>query len=160
ADPDRITRLIADLGSDQFNRREKASAELEYLGKFAQAQLEKALNEKPSDETRRRVSVLLNKLTGSPATPPAAAQAAANDARRKRMQELRMMELVRAGAAGGGPGNVVLGGLNVKNAPAAPAAPSPLWVRAARAAAVLEHIGTPEARQVLRSVAEGEADAL
>jgi flagellar basal body-associated protein FliL len=38
--------------------------------------------------------------------------------------------------------------------------PSALWVRAVRAVVVLEHIATPEARQVLETLARGEADAL
>jgi RNA polymerase sigma factor (sigma-70 family) len=38
--------------------------------------------------------------------------------------------------------------------------PPPAWLRAARAVAVLENIATPEARQLLESLAAGERDAL
>ena len=44
--------------------------------------------------------------------------------------------------------------------PAAPAGTSPLWLRAKRAIMVLEHIATPEARELLKTLADGEADAL
>src|SRR5207248_580532 len=44
--------------------------------------------------------------------------------------------------------------------PEAKLSPSPLWVRAVRAAIVLEHIATPEARQLLQTLAKGEAEAL
>jgi hypothetical protein len=36
----------------------------------------------------------------------------------------------------------------------------PTWLRAARANAVLEHIGTPEALAVLKAMATGEANLL
>jgi len=38
--------------------------------------------------------------------------------------------------------------------------PPPAWLRAGRAVAILENIATPEARQLLESVAGGEPDAL
>jgi hypothetical protein len=38
--------------------------------------------------------------------------------------------------------------------------PSMTWVRAVRAVALLEHFNTLEARQILESLATGEADAL
>jgi RNA polymerase sigma factor (sigma-70 family) len=42
----------------------------------------------------------------------------------------------------------------------APGGPPRSWVRAARAVGILEHINSPEARQVLEELAQGEADAL
>src|SRR5262249_26271745 len=38
--------------------------------------------------------------------------------------------------------------------------PPPAWLRAARAVGVLETIATPEARQLLQSLAKGELNAL
>jgi RNA polymerase sigma factor (sigma-70 family) len=61
-DPRRTTRLIADLDHDKFAVRVKASGELEYLGKYAKADLEKALSGNPSLEARRRIEQLLQKL--------------------------------------------------------------------------------------------------
>jgi Tol biopolymer transport system component len=63
ADPDaRIPRLIADLDSDEFTVREKASGELGLLGRSAEPALRKALDNPPSLEVRRRVERLLEKL--------------------------------------------------------------------------------------------------
>jgi hypothetical protein len=53
-----------------------------------------------------------------------------------------------------------LGQLGQPNAAPAPAGPPRSWVRAARAVGILEHINTPEARQLLQELADGEADAL
>ncbi len=62
--PERLTRLVADLDSDQFTVRDKAMHELEELGELAGAALRKALAAKPSLETRRRIEELLAKLRG------------------------------------------------------------------------------------------------
>jgi sugar lactone lactonase YvrE len=104
ADARQIQRLIADLDSDQFATREKASAELERLDRVAEVALRQALTRPPSLEARKRLAELLGKLDGATRT---------------------------AGA----------------------------WLQAYRAIAVLEHIGTPEARRVLRTVAAGAPEA-
>jgi WD40 repeat protein len=57
-----IPRLIADLDSDKFDVREKASAELERLGKAAEGPLREALAGQPSAELRDRAGRLLQKL--------------------------------------------------------------------------------------------------
>jgi hypothetical protein len=62
ADVRRLDALIEQLDSEQFVEREQATEELEYLGKIAQPQLEKALANKPSLEVRRRVEQLLERL--------------------------------------------------------------------------------------------------
>lgn len=59
---DRVARLMADLDSDEFAVREKASRELAGMGKRAEAALRRALGEKPSPEKRRRVQALLKAL--------------------------------------------------------------------------------------------------
>jgi hypothetical protein len=61
ADARRIDALIEQLDSPRFVQRQQATEELEYLGKIAQPQLEKALASKPPLEVRRRVEQLLKR---------------------------------------------------------------------------------------------------
>jgi WD40 repeat protein len=103
ADPGRIAPLIADLDSNRFAVRDKASKELERLGELAEPALRKAGEGQPSPELGRRVHQLSEKLEG-PVTAP------------ERLQALR-------------------------------------------AITVLEHIGTPEAQEVLQALARGAAEA-
>jgi hypothetical protein len=61
-DAARISRLIADLDSDEFAVRDRATAELERLGELAAPALEKVLEAKVSLEVRKRVERLLARL--------------------------------------------------------------------------------------------------
>ncbi|HZY84054.1 MAG TPA: sigma-70 family RNA polymerase sigma factor [Gemmataceae bacterium] len=61
AEEKRLGRLIADLGSDQFAVREKATAELEKLGEAALGAVRKALAAQPEFDTRRRLERLIEK---------------------------------------------------------------------------------------------------
>src|SRR5262249_42132180 len=61
-----IPDLLADLDADDFAVREKAAEELEKLGEAAGPALQKALKGHLSDEVRRRVEHLLEKLDKSP----------------------------------------------------------------------------------------------
>jgi hypothetical protein len=63
-DPERLTRLLAGLDSDQFAVRDQATRDLEALGELAEASLRKLLAAKPSLETRRRIADLLHRLSG------------------------------------------------------------------------------------------------
>jgi RNA polymerase sigma factor (sigma-70 family) len=63
-DAERFARLLKKLDSDQFREREEATQELKKLGKSAESALRKALQEKPSLETRRRLEALLSDLEG------------------------------------------------------------------------------------------------
>jgi RNA polymerase sigma factor (sigma-70 family) len=62
ADEKRLQQCIADLESDQFAIREKATLELEKLGPAALDAMRKTLDEKPALETRRRLEPLIEKL--------------------------------------------------------------------------------------------------
>jgi hypothetical protein len=65
----RLVRLLADLDSEQFAEREKASRELERLGSLAEPALRRLLAKPPSEEVRRRALRLLEGLE-APAVAP------------------------------------------------------------------------------------------
>jgi WD40 repeat protein len=98
---EQLARLIADLDSDRFKVRNRASEELHRLGAQAEPALRQVLAGKPSPEVRRRVRALL------------AASRTLSD------EELHVL----------------------------------------RAVEVLEHTGTPSARQVLEALATGVPEA-
>jgi RNA polymerase sigma factor (sigma-70 family) len=153
ADPQQVARLLADLDSNRFAVRRKAMADLEYLGKYVKADLTKALAAKPSIEVRRRIQKLLGKLeTGQ--VSPSARNPYFPEARGG--GQPRAMEAFKKGIRGAGP---IITAAKPEMPVGGEAAPSALWLRAVRAVGVLEHIGTPEARQLLQSLAKGEADA-
>jgi RNA polymerase sigma factor (sigma-70 family) len=57
-----VDRLIADLDSDDFQIRDKATSELDELGDTIQSALRKVIDGRPSAEVRSRVNRLLEKL--------------------------------------------------------------------------------------------------
>ncbi len=61
-DPDRLARLVTDLGSPRFTVRETATSELAQLGDRAGAGVRRAVLEASSPEVRRRAEALLEKL--------------------------------------------------------------------------------------------------
>jgi WD40 repeat protein len=67
AEPKRVARLIADLDSDDFATREKASQELGTLDDAAESEMRDALKGERSTESRRRLEEL---LAGLKAWPP------------------------------------------------------------------------------------------
>jgi RNA polymerase sigma factor (sigma-70 family) len=62
ADAKQLERWLADLNSDQFAVRQKASQELEQMGDLAEPRLRRALNDKPSLDVQQRIGALLDKL--------------------------------------------------------------------------------------------------
>jgi hypothetical protein len=64
-----LAQLIADLDSDRFTVRQRATEELERLAELAEPVLRKALAGEPSPEMRRRVGRLLQQL-GWPVKSP------------------------------------------------------------------------------------------
>jgi WD40 repeat protein len=80
ADAKRVNQLVKDLDSDDFDTREKASAELEKIGEPAAPALRKVLEGTPTAELRVRVTQLLDKFAGKVAS--------ADDLRRERALEV------------------------------------------------------------------------
>ncbi len=70
ADAERVKQWIADLDSDQFAIRERATRQLEALGEAVAPALRKALDGKLSVEARKRIDTLLAKLDEAPDTYP------------------------------------------------------------------------------------------
>jgi RNA polymerase sigma factor (sigma-70 family) len=66
-DARRVAKLLADLDDDRYEVRERASRELEKLGRLVAPGLRKALAGRPSPEARRRLTDVLGKV--APATP-------------------------------------------------------------------------------------------
>jgi WD40 repeat protein len=62
ADPKQVARLVADLDSEEFAVRERASADLGRLGEAAEPALREALTGEASLEVRRRVGEVLDRL--------------------------------------------------------------------------------------------------
>jgi hypothetical protein len=144
ADPKRLAQLIAQLDSDDFTNREAAAAELDYLGKFIKADLEKAVANKPSAEVKKRLQGFLDRIAGEaaiPGAPPAITGRSVGVSNNN------------------GKITIIVDGKPLDLTP--PAVPTPRmgWVRATRAVAVLEHVGSAEARKILEGVAEGEGEA-
>jgi WD40 repeat protein len=100
---DRLLRLVADLDSDDFATRQRATKELQQLAEVAEPALRQALAGKPSPEARKRIEQLLEER----------------------------------GEKG----------------------PSAGVLRVVRAVTVLEQIGTPEARELLRAYSGGAPEA-
>jgi RNA polymerase sigma factor (sigma-70 family) len=198
SDPKRVAQLIAQLDSDDFARRQEAAAELDYLGKFIKADLDKALADNPSLEVKNRIQRLLDQIAGettvdrsegpkpAPAAgatmpvpprplqvpalpapapagtpvPPPALPPGATPLPAPALPPVAPGAIAPAPAVGPVPVGPTAGSTPVRVTGGRPlAAPRLAWVRAARAVAVLEQIGTPEAKKILEALAEGEAEA-
>lgn len=61
-DPRNIDQLFVDLNSDKYEIRNKATMELGRYGMWMKGRLEEARKDPPSEEVRRRVEQLINKL--------------------------------------------------------------------------------------------------
>jgi RNA polymerase sigma factor (sigma-70 family) len=70
----RLTALLRELDSEDFQTRSRATAELERLGERAEPAVRKALGGRPALETRRRLEGLMEKIRG-PIRDPSTLQA-------------------------------------------------------------------------------------
>jgi RNA polymerase sigma factor (sigma-70 family) len=87
ADGKQLERLLGELNSGKFAVRDRANEELDRLGEMAEPALRKVLKGDPSEELRRRVRKLLQKLEAVPLG--------------ERLRELRAVEVLeRVGTAG------------------------------------------------------------
>lgn len=68
-DARKIAQFIADLDSDRFETRERATQQLEKLAELAEPALRQALRDKPLLEKRRRIDRLLEKIAVQRDTP-------------------------------------------------------------------------------------------
>jgi hypothetical protein len=69
-EPERISRLLVELDSEEFARREQATKELKQLDYRAETALLEALEGKPAAEAERRARAILAALDNRPAMPP------------------------------------------------------------------------------------------
>ncbi len=145
-----VAKLVARLDSDDFQAREAAAQELEYLGKYARPHLEKAKAGSESAEVKRAIVDILEKLpSDKPPPPPAPPQLKG-----------RSVSIINRN----GDIQIIIDGKPLDLSAMAPLPPAnlgpvPVWKRAGRAIAVLEQIGTPKARKIIEAVADGEKDA-
>jgi HEAT repeat protein len=150
ADPKQVEQLIKQLDSANFIVRSKAMAELEYYGKYVKADLEAALKSNAGVETRLRIQQLIDKMPSDkkPEPPPAFNPGGG--------ESISVMNV-------NGQITILVDGKPINLAPSnppPPPGPPAQWLRAGRAALILEHLGTPEAQAILQSLASGESDAL
>jgi WD40 repeat protein len=68
-DPQRIERLIRELDHDRYEVREKATADLEKLGRWAEPALRKHLTGMPTLEAQRRIERILDTIKGGLSWP-------------------------------------------------------------------------------------------
>jgi hypothetical protein len=68
---DRVAKLVADLDSDDFATREKATKDLMALGKEAEEALVKLLEKPPSVEAKTRAQRILDGIRGGGSSPAA-----------------------------------------------------------------------------------------
>jgi hypothetical protein len=148
-DAARVGKLVKQLDSEEFDQREAAGKDLEYLGKYVKPLLEKhAADADISAEAKRAIRDVISKIPPDETAPPPAPKI--------------MGRSVSIRTQGNGEIQIIIDGKPLDltaYAPKPPPGPNMNWVRAVRAVAVLEHLGTPEARQLLEAVADGEADA-
>jgi hypothetical protein len=142
-DKKRLAKLFEQLDADEFEERQKALDELKYLDRFIKDDLKMALEGKYPLEVKARLKELLAKVD-----PPEPKKPALGGG-------LRISNIN---------GQITINGMTLEDigrayAPQGPPPPPAGWTQASRAAAILEYLGTEEARELLSRLAEGEAEA-
>jgi RNA polymerase sigma factor (sigma-70 family) len=153
ADAKRVEQLLKQLDSNNFAVRNQAMNELEYFGKYIKNDLEAALKKEPGVELKMRLLQLLDKMPKeqkAEAPPPMP-----NGGAGKNVAVENINGQIRVIIDG-----VPFDPTKIPTPPPPPPGPPSGWVRAVRAVTLLEHLATPETRQLLEAMAAGEADAL
>jgi hypothetical protein len=149
ADAKLLERWFAELDAEDSTARALAQEELEYLGKYIKEDLKKALKAPGSAEARKRMQQLLDRI----------------DTAEKQSQPTPTPKVMgrSVGVSNvNGQIKVIVDGVPLDLTPRVitPVGPPRPWVRAARAVGILEGLGTPEARQLLEVIAQGESAAM
>ncbi len=139
-DKAKVAKWLEQLGDDAFTRREEAMLELALVAESIKAELEKAAKSNDA-EIRRRAALLLEK---KPAEAKQPAKAAGLAGRRVEVQNVN------------GEITIMIDGKALDLNPK----PNLALLQATRGIALLEHIGTPEAKKILERLAEGEPSHL
>jgi hypothetical protein len=147
-DAKQVAKWLKQLDDDSFEDREAAQEELSYLGKFIKPKLQKALDDSPSPEAKKRLQGLMQRIKDEEPIKPGDTSIPAGGGVSISTVNGKMTIRIGGKVIDLNPRVIVRQG------------PLPAWQRAARAAAVLEHMGTPEAKALLKKLADGEADAL
>jgi hypothetical protein len=155
ADPKTVSRLMEELGSKDFQTREAAQQELEYLSKYVKKDLEEATKSSDtSEEAKERAKKLLGRLEAEEKEAKTAEEkpAPANPFGGGGSVSIRSVNGVT---------QIFVNGKPIDTTPKVivKLEPLPSWKRASRAIGVLEHIGTPEAIKVLEELCLGEDTA-
>lgn len=153
ADAKRVGQLVKQLGSSNFPTRAKAMAELEYLGKYIKGDLEAALKNDLDVETKMRIQQLIDKMPKPAKKAEPMPKPKVGGGKSIAVQNIN------------GQITIIIDGVpldlsKLPEPPPPPPGPPLPWVRAVRAVHLLEHLATPESRQLLQTIAAGEADAL
>jgi hypothetical protein len=99
-DAGRIARLLADLGSERFEKRDQAARELEKIGEAAAPILRRTLEARPPLETRRRIEAVLERWEGPTAARLVAVRATAVLERAGTAEARRLLDELAGGAPG------------------------------------------------------------
>jgi hypothetical protein len=146
-----LERWLKDLDAEESGTRASAQEELEYLDKYIKDDLKKVLAKPASAEARKRIQKLLERIETAEknAKPPAPGPMGFKG---------RSIGVSNVN----GQITITVDGVPLDLTPriVVAAGPPRHWVRAVRAIGVLEGMGTPEARQLLERIADGETDAL